>query len=174
MKTGILKTKNNNSKNPASDEYYTPPEGIEPLVKFLNKELRYYEPTAGKSQRIVKYLTSKGFNITGSKPDEDFLKGDFSDYDAIITNPPFSNKGDFIERCYEIGKPFALLMPVSTIQGQKRGKRFIEDGIELLVLNKRVSFIKPDNTIAGSPSFGVAWFCHGILPEKLQFHEARK
>lgn len=42
---------------------------------------------------------------------------------------------------------------------------FNKHGIELLILNKRIDFIGK-----GSPHFGVAWFCHNILPESLIFH----
>ena len=69
----------------------------------------------------------------------------------MITNPPYSIKDKFIARCYEINKPFALLLPVSSIQGIKRGCMFNEFGIDLLVLNKRIDF-----TGGGSPHFGVA------------------
>ena len=38
-------------------------------------------------------------------------------YDGVITNPPYSLKDKFIEHCYELDKPFALLLPVTAIQG---------------------------------------------------------
>ena len=41
--------------------------------------------------------------------------------------------------------------------------------IEVLVLNQRVDF-----TGKGSPHFGVAWFCKGLLPEKLIFTNIEK
>ena len=41
---------------------------------------------------------------------------------------------------------------------------FSENGIELLVLKKRIDF-----TGKGSPHFGVAWFCKDILKQKILF-----
>jgi hypothetical protein len=41
---------------------------------------------------------------------------------------------------------------------------FNEYGIEILTLNKRIDF-----TGKGSPHFGVAWFCHDVLPQQLAF-----
>jgi len=57
-------------------------------------------------------------------------------------------------------------LPVSTIQGIRRGKWFDEYGLELLVLNKRIDF-----TGKGAPHFGVAWFCKGLLDKQLQFFD---
>jgi len=154
-------TKTGNNKH--SDECYTPENAVLPLLQYLDKSLRWYEPTSGISKSIVKCLDNSGFNIQ-SNVDSNFLISDYDDYDAIITNPPYSIKDKFIEKCYETGKPFALLLPVSSIQGQKRGRMFDDKGIELLVLNKRIDF-----TGKGSPHFGVAWFCYNILPNAIMF-----
>ena len=156
----MLSKTGNNSK---SDECYTPNEAITPLINYLDKSLKWYEPTSGISKSIVNCLDSNGFDIQ-SNVDANFLISDYEDYDAIITNPPYSIKDKFIEKCYETGKPFALLLPVSSLQGQKRGRMFDKYGIELLVLNKRIDF-----TGGGSPHVGVAWFCHNILPKKVVF-----
>ena len=150
--------------NTQSDECYTPQNGITPLLEFLDNSKVYYDCTSGKSSNIVNNLNYNGFKCLSSG-DRDFLTDEIPDeVNIIITNPPYSKKDKFIERCYEVGKPFALLLPVSALQGKARGKMFFENGIEILALNNRIDF-----TGKGSPHFGVAWFCHGILPEKLMF-----
>jgi len=109
-------------------------------------------------------MANNGFNCKASDG-LDFLTDDIvKDIDIIITNPPYSKKDKFISRCYEIGKPFALLLPVSSLQGKARGRMFNDNGIEILALNSRIDF-----TGKSSPHFGVAWFCWKILPDKLQF-----
>ena len=168
MKKGILKTMNNHTNHPEADECYTPPHAIKPLIRHLDTKLRYYDPTSGISKKIVKYLESQGLKAIDSEEGVDFLESDFSDYDVIITNPPYSKKDKFIEKCYEIGKPFALLLPVNSLQGQKRGKMFAKYGMDLIILNKRVDF-----TGKGSPHFGVAWFCYKLLPTQLEFFEEK-
>lgn len=42
-----------------------------------------------------------------------------TDYDCdwIISNPPYSNKDEIIERCIEIGKPTILLLPIESLGG---------------------------------------------------------
>jgi len=157
----MLKKTGNNAQ---SDECYTPPQAIIPLMEFLDKKLTYYDCTSNISSNIVDFLNNNGFKCYSSNG-LDFLKDNIpNNIDVIITNPPYSKKDKFIEKCYELNKPFALLLPVSSLQGQKRGLLFEKYGIELLVLNKRIDF-----TGKGSPHFGVAWFCNGILPKKLIF-----
>ncbi|MEA2098899.1 MAG: tRNA (adenine-N(6)-)-methyltransferase [Campylobacterota bacterium] len=152
------------ANNIESDECYTPKEGVEPLLEFLDSGLVYYDCTSGISSNIVNNLSYNGYKCLESGG-KDFLRDEIpDDVDVIITNPPYSKKDKFIARCYELGKPFALLLPVTALQGQTRGEMFIENGIEILTLNKRIDF-----TGKGSPHFGVAWFCHNLLPEKLLF-----
>ena len=44
------------------------------------------------------------------------------DYDYIISNPPFSKKDAILKKLYELNKPFAVLMPLNVLQGQRRFK----------------------------------------------------
>lgn len=156
----MLKQTGNSS---ASDECYTPSSAVAPLLEHLDRDLVYYEATSGISSSIVSFMRSEGYNVVSSEG-RDFLKDELPYFDAIITNPPYSIKDKFIDKCYSLKKPFALLLPVSSIQGKKRGSMFAENGLELLVLNNRVDF-----TGKGAPHFGVAWFCSGLLNKKIIF-----
>ncbi len=159
-----LKMLNRTNNNEKSDECYTPEVAILPLIVFLNKDKIYYECTSRLSNSIVKCLNKNNFKCLSSG-NRNFLIDDIpKNINIIITNPPFSKKDKFIKKCFESNKPFALLLPISSLQGQFRGKMFKKHGIELLVLNKRIDF-----TGKGAPHFGVAWFCHKILPKKLIF-----
>ena len=163
MASTNIKMLNKTGNNEQSDECYTPTEAIKPLFEFLAKDITYYDCTSGISGSIVDTLNQNGFTCKASEG-RDFLTDTFDNYDAIITNPPYSKKDAFIERCYASGKPFALLLPVSAIQGIKRGKMFSDYGVELLVLNKRIDF-----TCKGAPHFGVAWFCRFVLDKQIEF-----
>tara|TARA_B100001094_G_C18001245_1_gene705301 strand:+ start:328 stop:822 length:495 start_codon:yes stop_codon:yes gene_type:complete len=163
MASTNLKMLHKTGNNIKSDECYTPNLALIPLLEYLDKNKIYYDCTSGISSNVVNFFNNNGF-ICKNSFNRDFLTDNFDDYDIIITNPPYSKKDKFIERCYKIGKPFALLLPVSSLQGQKRGEMFSENGIEILTLNKRIDF-----TGKGSPHFGVAWFCYKILPERLIF-----
>lgn len=147
--------------NAASDECYTPPEAVMPLLPYLRKDMRWYEATSGTSKSISSVMRGNGFKVTDALGD--FFATEHG-CDGIVTNPPYSKKDKFIAECYRQELPFALLLPVSSFQGQKRGKMFAENGVDVLVLNQRVDF-----TGKGAPHFGVAWFTWGILPDRLIF-----
>ena len=142
-----------------SDECYTPSDQILPLLEYLDKDKTYYEPTSGKSSLIVEGFDKNEYKIVPSDGKDFFDCGPDDVYDGIITNPPYSIKDKFIEHCYSLGKPFALLLPVTSFQGGKRGRMFIEHGMSTLVYNNRVDF-----TGSGNPTFGNAWFMWGIIP----------
>lgn len=170
MASTNIKMLNRTGNNEQSDECYTPEEALLPLLPSLDKSLTYYECASGKSQSISNFLMSRGI-VCISSYEKDFLKDDIPDYvDVIITNPPYSKKDAFIKRCYDIGKPFALLLPLTALQGAGTKKRkgrnqmYHENGIEVLVLKDRIDF-----TGGGAPHFAVGWFSHGILPEPLIF-----
>jgi tRNA1(Val) A37 N6-methylase TrmN6 len=67
----------------------------------------------------AKVFKNEGFNVIHSHIDngQDFLSYEPTEqYDAIITNPPFSIKNKIFERCIELNKPFCLLMSATSIQ----------------------------------------------------------
>ena len=71
----------------------------------------YYDCTSGKSSNIVDFLNDNEFICKNSRKKIFLDDGLFSEKlpkfdNFIITNPPYSKKDKFIERCYEIGKPF--------------------------------------------------------------------
>jgi len=150
------------------DECYTPNNALEVLLPYLDKSKTYYEATSNISSNIINCAKNNGYTFLSSNG-KDFLQDDLPTFDGIITNPPYSIKDKFIAKCYELNKPFALLLPVTAIQGKFRGKLFNQYGIELLVINSRVDF-----TGKGSPHFGVAWFCYKILPSNLIFTDIKE
>ena len=98
----------------------------------------------------------------------DFLKDepDF-EFDCIITNPPYSIKDQFIKRCYELNKPFLLLLPLTALEGKERNKLYKKYGLEIIVLDKRINFRKDKNNVW----FNTSWFCNKVAKEQLNFEE---
>jgi len=80
---------------------------------------------------------------------------------CIITNPPYSLKDQFLARCYEHELPFALLLPVTALEGKKRQAMYKEHGMQLLVLPDRVNFHTPSGKGSGS-WFHTDWFTNGF------------
>ena len=60
-------------------------------------------------------------------------------WDIIVSNPPFSLKNKVLERLYLFNKPFAILLPLNSLQGKARYKYFIQ-GIQILSFDARVSY----------------------------------
>lgn len=52
--------------------------------------------------------------------DKNFFYYEPDNYDIIISNPPFSQKDDILKRLYELNKPYAMLLPIPSLQGQAR------------------------------------------------------
>jgi hypothetical protein len=160
-------------KKPKFDHFDTPDYAVRPLLKYIPKEWTVWEPTdtTGKS-RITALLRKNGNKVisTGQKK-LDFLKDtpDF-EFDCVITNPPYSWKDDFILSCIACGKPWALLLPITALEGVARGVIFrtLREQFGVLVLDRRVEFT------GGSVWFNTSWFCRGILPMQLVFAELEK
>lgn len=120
------------------DEIYTPPIALNPLLPYLTKDKRIWECAYGNGN-IATYLRELGYTIIGNK-NWDFLKDNPPEFDIIVTNPPYSLKYEFLKRAYELGKPFAFLLPITTLEGKKRGMLFKKYGIQLIIPNKRINF----------------------------------
>ncbi len=153
-----------------SDEMQTPEIAIKPLLPYLKKDWIIWECAWGGGS-LARHLKKEGFNVIGSR-DIDFLEHKpTSDFNCIVTNPPYSIKEQFLQRCYELGKPFALLMPLTALEGKRRGALYKKYGIQLIIPNKRINFITPSGKGSGS-WFQTAWFCWKLnLPKDLMFVE---
>lgn len=162
-------------KQGSPSDFQTPISAVKPLLPFLKKEWLIWECAMGNGN-IVNYLTNCGYKIIGSDIlyDHDFLTWQPEKFDCIITNPPYHIKQKFLERCYELDKPFVLLLPLTTFETRKRQKLFRDKGIEIFFLPERVRFETPSGRKEdeSSPWFAVAWFCYKLnLPKQLYFYE---
>jgi hypothetical protein len=169
MKQAMIDT----MKNEKHDHFDTPAYAVKPLLPYINPKWTVWEPTdtTGKSQ-ITKMLCKYGCKVVSTgKKRFDFLydKPDF-DYDCIVTNPPYSLKDEFIDAAMELCDRWALLLPLTALEGVRRRKLFEECGTDLgvLVLDRRVEYT------GGSVWFNTSWFCCGILPRQLMFAELQK
>lgn len=162
-----LKTHIDYVKRGPCDELYTPDHAIKPLMPYLEKFSTFWEPTDHGESNITSQLLNAGKCVfcTHIDQEEDFLTTT-TEADCIVTNPPYSLKDKFLDRAYELGIPFAFLLPTTALNGLKRGKTFRKHGAEILVLDKRIDF-----NGKGSVWFPVSWICWKVLPEKLIFAE---
>ena len=137
----------------------------EEYMSFMNKSKTEREAT----KTVLSMLKENGFKVIHtSKSEIDFLKDKANfEFDVIITNPPYSLKNEFLKKCYEYNKPFALLLPLTALEGKERGKLYKKYGIEVIVLDKRINFMKEKKNVW----FNTSWFCHKICDKLLNFEK---
>lgn len=119
-------------------------------------------------------LKEEGFRVVRSSliEGQDFFKYEPEQFDLIVDNPPFSLKDKVLERLYSFNKPFAVLLPLNSLQGKTRYKYF-KQGIQILSFDARVSYhdkYHMENVVKGSP-FATAYFCRDLLPRDLIIEE---
>lgn len=153
----------------SADDFQTPTEALNPLILYLKDKRTIWECASGKGN-LSSELRKNGFFVIGTDilNGHDFLEWEPDDFDCIVTNPPYSLKEEFIKRCYELGRPFALLLPLTALESEKRQK-FWRQGLQLIIPNKRFNFETPSGNGSGS-WFASAWFTHGLdLPNDINF-----
>lgn len=163
MSTLSLKTSDKSLKN---DYYETPCYAVEPLLRYIPNSWKIWECACGEGRGIQTYFIEHGYDVYGS---DILLYGshDFITYypefpfDCIVTNPPFSLKTQFLERAKQFRKPFAFLMNITALETERRHKVFSDCGLQLLLPNKRISYIV-DGQQTKSAWFYSAWFMFGF------------
>ena len=95
-------------------------------------------------------------------------------YDIIISNPPFSCKDDILKRLYELNKPYAMLLPIPTLQGQARFP-YMKD-IQYLGFDKRINYYRDAamTKTQDGVSFGSCYLCKDFLPKDLIIEELQR
>lgn len=160
--------------NKESDEVYTPAYAVRPIMKYLPSKLIIWCPFDTEESEFVKLFRAAGHNVIQSHIDDGrnfFYWEPEEPYDVIVSNPPFSVKDDILKRLYELNKPYAMLLPIPALQGQKRFP-YIKD-CEALVFDKRINYFKDWQTkeIQKGISFGSFYLCRKFLPRSLIFEE---
>jgi hypothetical protein len=157
----------------SSDDFQTPPEALDYLLPYIPDTIKIIWECASGVGYLANALCNAGYKVICSDINPynqhtlkiNFLVGEIPEpYDMIITNPPYKYKNQFIKRCYELGKPFALLMPLTTLESRERQILYAKYGITLIIPDKRINFMTPSGR--GSSSwFATAWYTWGILPD---------
>lgn len=167
-----------------NDEFYTPLYAVEPITKYLRPGSTIWCPFDTEASLYVKELRKLGHKVTATSilngPDQDFFylaDFDMPDCDYIISNPPYSLKGEVLAKLFEIGKPFGMLVGVvGLFESQKRFEMFRGHDFEIMYFNKRIAYFKDyrDEKPALNPPFSSVYLCHDILPKQIVFEEVKK
>lgn len=176
------------SKN---DEFFTPKYAIKPLLKYLKPNSRILCPFDQEDSNFVKLLKESRhivfphhinnhnwdffqirimdyeFGAKGLKYSNK-IYGAIVDVDYIISNPPFSIKTKVLEHLFKLDRPFAMLLPLTVLEGINRHKLFkkYEKDIQVIIFDKRISYT------GKSPNFNSIYLCWKMnLPKDIIFEK---
>ena len=162
-----------------SDEQFTPTYAVKPLLEFLipSQIQTIWCPFDDETSEYVKELQNNGYKVIATDIEHgyDFFSYEPKEhYDIIISNPPFSLKDKILKRLQELNKPFAILLPLPTLQGEKRFSYLANT--QALIFDKRINFYKDKaHTIKqSSAAFASIYICKNFLPSDLIFRKLDK
>lgn len=162
-----------------NDEYYTPGYAIKPILKYINSNSVIWCPFDTEESLYVKLFERSGHKVvyTHIKNGNDFFSTEPPDgCNYIISNPPYSVKGEVLQRLFDIGIPFAMLVGVvGLFESEKRYNMFKSNDFEIMYFNKRISYMKGhEEKPSINPPFSSVYVCHNMLPKQICFEEIKK
>jgi hypothetical protein len=177
----MRKPKTNQPKTPNKlqerDFFQTPNYGTDLLIPFIKPNWTIWECACGNG-KIVSRLQDCGLSVFGT----DLQRGQsFFDYepqlqfDAIVTNVPFSLKREFYNKALEYDVPFAFLMPVDFCGWILRAMQ--DEKAQWVVPTRRIDYITPTGKQGkdSNAQYHSGWFCYGLnLPKQITVIELTK
>jgi hypothetical protein len=165
--------------NSGNDEFYTPEYAINPIMKYIKPNSTIWCPFDEEDSLFVKKFRSEGHIViaTHINTGTDFFTCEVPECDYIISNPPYSCKGEVLQRLFQIGKPFAMLVGVvGLFESQKRFDMFASNDFEILYMNRRIAYFKDysEQKPSLNPPFSSVYLCSGMLPKQIVFEEIKK
>lgn len=129
-------------------------------------------PFDKEESNFVQVLREKGFEVTFShiETGTDFFGiEDFSKYDAVVSNPPFSKRTEIFQRLFNVGIPFALIMNWNGMfDSRGRWDMFSRNRFEILVPRGRFAYFN-DSGVGSSPNFHSVYICSGMSERQIDF-----
>ena len=123
------------------DEWYTPKKIVDFFGPFD------YDPATTKNR--ADYLSIAKYDTI----DTDGLNSDWSKFDKIWINPPFTKKFEFLEKAVSCGSNAFVLFPIESMV-TKRFRDIVNRGGYIMWLpNGRIRFEDNDG-LSSSPAFG--------------------
>lgn len=162
------------------DEFYTPDYAIAPILKYVRPGAKVLCPFDTPDSNFVKMLRAHGCVVGATHLDagQDFFDLDHAfGADYVISNPPYSVKGDVLEKLFSWGTPFAMLVGVvGLFESQKRFDMFRENTFEVMYLSRRVAYFESytDPKPKLNPPFSSVYLTSKMLPSQIVFEEIDK
>ena len=165
--------------NSGNDEFFTPLYAVKPIVKYVGTSKVVWCPFDTEDSLFVKTLRNAGNTViaTHLSSGVDFFNCEVPSCDYIISNPPYSLKTEVLQRLFELGIPFAMLVGVvGLFESQRRFEMFRNNNFEILYMNRRVAYCKDYGEMKPSlnPPFSSVYVCSKMLPKQIVFEEIDK
>jgi hypothetical protein len=151
-----------------NDECYTPQYVVEEILPYLDKEKVYWLPFDKDDSEFVKVLRENGFQFINSHIEywQDFYEYEPVRWDAILSNPPFTNKRKIFERALSFGKPFALIMSNTWLNDSAPKVLFKDKDLQLLMFRNRIKFLN-NGVVNNKITFSSSFYCWNFLPKQI-------
>lgn len=159
-----------------NDECYTPDYGVKPIIKYAKKFSTIWCPFDKEDSQFVKLLKEGGVNVIHSHINDGKCFFEYEpnqEWDAIISNPPFTNKRKYFERALSFKKPFALIMSNTWLNDSAPKQLFKDNDLQLLMFDKRMKFKSPDGRDNNKITFSSSYFCWNFLPKQIIMEELK-
>ena len=153
---------NGRVKMSVQDNYNTPIIAWKDIMQYIpDKEQKIWCPFFNDGT-CKKILNEMGYsNIIHQN--KDFFT--YQEPEAIcIDNPPYSIKEKVIQQLYDMKRPFALLLPMDTLE-RKYMKKFLEN-LQVVIPKIRYEYIEGSKK---NPPFKSVWICWNMqeyLPDQ--------
>ena len=168
-----------NRREKGEDFFATSFNAIFPILKYIPSHVKtIWEPTAGTGN-ITRVLRKEGYRViqtdinTTRQKNGEVLKLDFLqdkpkfEFDAIIFNPPFSYKTEFLQKALSYEKFFMFICPITIIETRKRSLIYSKNNLSIINLSNRVGY---EGNYDSKPFFHSIWTLNDGL-SKIHFED---
>jgi hypothetical protein len=146
-----------NKKHSKQDNYETPFKTFELISKYLDKSNVIWSPFYCCGL-VSEHWTKLGFNYFHI--DKDFFTYEPEEYDIIVDNPPYSIKQKIFKKCVELNKPFALFVPIDTLERKYIKELIGNNDLQIIIPNNRTNFISNYAKLKHHTPWKACWFCY--------------
>ena len=154
-------------KGITDNDYMTPKYAWENIQQFIPKNKVIWDAFYGDG-KSGDDLRSLGFEVIHEPID--FFENNLGD--IIVSNPPFSQSKEIMERLRELDKPFILILPTSKLCTSYIREYFKNEKIlQLIIPRRRIHFQKQINGVVpenwtNKCNFDCFYYCYKMNLEK--------
>ena len=131
--------------NKHGSEQWTPRYAVEILLPHIEplRNKTIWLPFDTVDSWFYRILVENGYRVVYShiSNGQDFFEYEPEQWDVILSNPPYTNKSDFIKRAESFGKPWCFFIPVNTFSDSILNRVFGDfSELTMLIPDRRARF----------------------------------